>query len=370
MTRTMKPYRSGERIIVCPEIEAFGGAERVIVALLDWLGRRAIPHRLVVYYDHIGMARYMARTSNITVLAPWRSPLAKIAALRAYCSRLAANDPKPLMSGFQGALHASAAGLRGFHTLMHDTPSLFRNGERPPSVRQRITDHVVRRGLQSGGRTIVASEYLRAESARRYDTEIAVARMGGLPPAEDVRPRPVDGTLRMLSVCRLEANKRIDWIMQALADLEHGPDALSRRIGWQLDVVGQGSLLGHLRDLAARLGISARVAFHGFVDDGALNAMYRRSHLFLMPAVQGYGLPAVEALYRGVPVLLHRESGVSDILLDTPWCVVMEGGQDNLLPALRRSIETVLAGKHLTAPLPQIPTQADWAEQIVGLCGW
>jgi hypothetical protein len=48
----------------------------------------------------------------------------------------------------------------------------------------------------------------------------------------------------------------------------------------------------------------------------------------------------------------------------------MEGGQDNLLPALRRSIETVLAGKHLTAPLPQIPTQADWAEQIVGLCGW
>ena len=35
-----------------------------------------------------------------------------------------------------------------------------------------------------------------------------------------------------------------------------------------------------------------------------------------MPAVQGYGIPAIESLQRGIPVLLHRESGVSDILLE------------------------------------------------------
>jgi glycosyltransferase involved in cell wall biosynthesis len=368
------PYRSGERVIVCTEVEAFGGAERLVIALLDWLGACAIPHRLVVYHDHIGMARYAAHDPRVTVLAPSRTPISKIAALRTYCSTLTAGDPKPLMSGFQSALHASAAGLKGFHTLMHDTPSLFGTDARhtlvPPFLRRRASNFVIKRGLRSGGKTIVASDYLKAESERLYHTETVIARPGGLPAASGFHPRVAEGRLRMLSVCRVEANKRIDWLLWALAYLEHDGDALSRRIDWRLDIVGQGSLIAQLRNLAMRLGIGNRVAFHGFVDDTTLEAMYGQAHLFLMPAVQGYGIPAIEALHRGIPVLLHRDSGVSDILLDTPWCVVMEGGQDNVAPALRRSIETVLAGKHLNVMLPHLPTQSDWAEQVVGLCGW
>ena len=34
-------------------------------------------------------------------------------------------SPQPLLSGYQPALHATLAGMRGFHDLMHDTPSLF-----------------------------------------------------------------------------------------------------------------------------------------------------------------------------------------------------------------------------------------------------
>jgi glycosyltransferase involved in cell wall biosynthesis len=237
-------------------------------------------------------------------------------------------------------------------------------------MRRRATHYVLRRGLRRGGRLIVASDYLAAESQRLYHSDIAIARLGGLPPADGFRPRVVEGELRMLSVCRLEENKRIDWILRALAHLDHDGAALNGRIDWRLDVVGHGSHLEQLRALAQRLGIADRVAFHGFVDDATLNVMYGRSHLFLMPAVQGYGLPAVEALYRGIPVLLHRDSGVSDILLDTPWCVVMEDGEAALVPALKRSIEIVLAGGHLRAALPRLPTQTEWADQVIGLCGW
>jgi len=30
----------------------------------------------------------------------------------------------------------------------------------------------------------------------------------------------------------------------------------------------------------------------------------------------------------------------------------------------------VLAGRHLQQPLPELPTEDGWAEQVAKLCGW
>jgi len=89
-----------------------------------------------------------------------------------------------------------------------------------------------------------------------------------------------------------------------------------------------------------------------------------------MPAVQGYGIPAIESLQRGIPVLLHRESGVSDILLDTPWATVLTGSEENLTSALRSAIDGVLQGRHHSVAQPNLPTEDTWAEQVALLCGW
>jgi glycosyltransferase involved in cell wall biosynthesis len=125
-----------------------------------------------------------------------------------------------------------------------------------------------------------------------------------------------------------------------------------------------------MRGLAQALGVDGRVRFAGYVSDDELEALYAEAHLFLMPAVQGYGIPAVEALARGVPVLLHRDSGVSDILLDTPWATVIEGGEEGMLPGLERAIAGVLRGVQLAIAPPELPTEDAWAERVAGLCGW
>jgi len=174
----------------------------------------------------------------------------------------------------------------------------------------------------------------------------------------------------MLSVCRVEANKRLDWVLRALATLEAQALPLSQRVYWSLDVVGDGSLIGSLREMAEALGIGGRVRFHGFVADAALEEMYDAAHLFVMPAVQGYGIPAVEALERGIPVLLHRESGVSDLLLETEWATVISGDEAGMEDRLREAMEKVVSGRHFSAPLPVLPTEDEWAEQVAGLCGW
>jgi glycosyltransferase involved in cell wall biosynthesis len=122
--------------------------------------------------------------------------------------------------------------------------------------------------------------------------------------------------------------------------------------------------------MAAGLGISSRVHFHGFLSDEALGKLYDLAHLFLMPAIQGYGIPAIESLQRGIPVLLHRESGVSDILLDTPWATVLTGGEPSMLPALRSAIDGVILAKHGSITQPQLPSEDEWAEKVARLCDW
>ena len=275
------------------------------------------------------------------------------------------------MSGLQPALHASLAGIRGFHTLMHDTPSLL--GDPPRRIRERlrrlVTNRALRRGLNSGGTTIVTSEYLKAECQHLWHPPVEIVRMGGIA-AKSFRPRAPGRQLRMLSVSRVEANKRIDWLLGALAEMEERTPALSERTDWVLDIVGGGSLVDPLAEMSRQLGLKDRVAFHDFIDDTRLEAFYDQADLFLMPARQGYGIPAAEALSRGIPVLLHRESGISDVLQDTPWATVMEGGQDRTADALDRAVTRVLSQNHLNTPLPDLPTEDAWAEQVAHICGW
>ncbi len=351
-----------------------GGAERSILALARWLYEHELPAHLVCYTDSVGLERFATHPLTVLQLRPRMSAVPKIRALGRYLrSRVAA--PAPLLSGYQPALHAAAAGVPGFHTLMHDTPSLFSNAADTASLKRRlsrtISDRITAHGLRSGGTTIVTSEYLRDETRRVFGVEAAIARMGGLASVHTFRPRPiVHNRIRMLSVSRIESNKRIDWLLRAFASLEQRPRPLSTEIDWHLDVAGKGAQLAQLGALADQLDLGPRIHFHGFVSDDQLQHLYDDADLFLMPAVQGYGIPAIESLQRGIPILLHRDSGVSDILLDTPWATVFNGDVPALAPALEHAIDSVRQGRQLQAPLPHIPTEDQWAGQVARLCHW
>jgi glycosyltransferase involved in cell wall biosynthesis len=364
------------RPIVITEIEQFGGAERSLLALARWLHQRNIPAHIVTYIDHCNLASYATFPLTVVELQPKPGALRKIAALRGHFKVRPPQLPQPLLSGYQPALHATLAGLRGFHTLMHDTPTLFADEEsRSAAARLRIalSNRIIGHGLRSGGNTLVTSEYLRAECRKDFHVEAHIVRMGGLTandPATPFHLRPVTTQLHMLSVCRVDSNKRIDWIIRALAELERATPSLSSRIDWRLDLAGQGPLIAPLTALAASLGISRRIHVHGFVPDNELQRLYDQAHLFLMPAVQGYGIPAIESIAHGIPVLLHRDSGVSDILLDTPWATVFTGGEENMPPALNSAIDGVLEARHHPVPPPHLPTEDEWAAEVARLCHW
>jgi glycosyltransferase involved in cell wall biosynthesis len=361
------------RPLFIAEIEQLGGAERSFLALSGWLHRRGLPHYFLTYRDGCQIAQYATHPVEVVALEPVGGVRAKVAALKQHFAARGESPLKPLLSGYQPALHATLAGLRGTHCIMHDSVSLFGDESvrtLKGRIRMAVSNAIIGWGLRSGGKTIVTSEFLRAECLKDFGVHAELARMGGFGRSGAPVVRPVEGELRMLSVCRIEGNKRIDWILRSLAALEMGAMRLSSRVNWQLDLAGKGPLLGELTQMAAELGIADRVHFHGFVPDASLAVMYDRAHLFLMPAIQGYGIPAIESLQAGIPVLLHRESGVSDLLLDTPWATVLYGDESTMLPALTAAIDGVMTGAHDGVAQPALPTEDSWAERVAMLCGW
>jgi len=71
---------------------------------------------------------------------------------------------------------------------------------------------------------------------------------------------------------------------------------------------------GELVALASRLGIQDRISFAGFVSDDDLVQLYNQAALFVYPSkYEGFGLPVLEAMACGVPVVTSRCSSLPEV---------------------------------------------------------
>jgi glycosyltransferase involved in cell wall biosynthesis len=71
-----------------------------------------------------------------------------------------------------------------------------------------------------------------------------------------------------------------------------------------------------LAALAGELGLGADVGFPGLVDDADLPAVYGGAALYVQPSLEeGFGLPALEAMACGVPVISTDVGGTPEVVL-------------------------------------------------------
>lgn len=382
-----------DRIIFVPFIHAFGGVERLILALSRFLHEHGLPHTVACFNETIGFAAYAEWPMPVHELTPRRNPVSEGWALNRYLRAAhAAGSPTPLLFDLKGAFYAGMFPASGYHLHLTDPPSLlpsevskfafslrraypsFREEVRPSltkMVRGEVVHRINRRGASNALSVIVMTNTIAEELHTLYSLEAKIVRPGVRMPSSPLLTRAqAGGNVRMLSVCRLEPNKRLDWIVNALAGLESSADPLSEKIDWTLDLVGEGSQREKLQNLAAQRGIAERVVFHGRVSDARVEELFANAGLFLMPAVQGYGLPALEALARGVPVIVHRESGVSEILKGTPWVQIIEDGTEDLGSAISIMVNRLYSHELEKTPVPAFPTETDWAHEICTHCKW
>lgn len=81
-------------------------------------------------------------------------------------------------------------------------------------------------------------------------------------------------------------------------------------------VAGSGDMERQMMLEAAYLGIGDHVLFVGFLRGADLHAAYRAADLFVMPSVsEPFGLTPLESIIAGAPVLISKQSGVSEVLV-------------------------------------------------------
>jgi glycosyltransferase involved in cell wall biosynthesis len=77
-----------------------------------------------------------------------------------------------------------------------------------------------------------------------------------------------------------------------------------------------------LRTEAARLGLERAVAFPGYVSDEDLEGLYAAASVFVFPSLnEGFGLPVLEAMARGVPVVTSASASLPEVAGDAALLV-------------------------------------------------
>ncbi|MCM3874373.1 MAG: glycosyltransferase [Pyrinomonadaceae bacterium] len=115
---------------------------------------------------------------------------------------------------------------------------------------------------------------------------------------------------RLIIVCRQDREKGTGVVIQSL------PLILKNHPKVSLDVVGDGASLVEFRSLAASLGVSDRVEFHGKLDHVAVVNLLKQADLFCYPTTASEGFPKVvlEALACGLPVITTRVSVLPELI--------------------------------------------------------
>lgn len=154
--------------------------------------------------------------------------------------------------------------------------------------------------------TTVLSESKRLFTNAR-NTAARLAQFNGVVAEPLYHPPPLAGRLTsgprgdyVLSVGRLEANKRVDLVVRALAHVR----------GVRLVVVGDGPLRASLEEIAAQAGVSDRVTWTGGVEVQTLVDLYAGALGVVFPPFdEDYGYVTLEAFLARRPVITTSDAG-------------------------------------------------------------
>jgi teichuronic acid biosynthesis glycosyltransferase TuaC len=206
------------------------------------------------------------------------------------------------------------------------------------AVRDSAGAEAVARGLRAA-RLVLANSHGIAELSRSCGAgETRVVHLGADLPSVP-RPHRREGPPTLVTVGHLVARKRHADVVRALAVLGHAHPTL------RYAIVGEGPERIALEGLAARLGVAARVEFHGQLPPAQAVEHAQRCTLFVMPSTEeAFGVAYVEAMAGGVPAIGCRgEPGPEEIAAAGDGMVLVPPGD---VERLTQRIDELLSDPH------------------------
>lgn len=171
----------------------------------------------------------------------------------------------------------------------------------------------------------IANSTFVAERIRRfYDREASV-----------IHPF-VDGAFLAAPVT--EARDEFHLVISALVPYKRVEVAVeaAKRAGRQLVVVGDGPMLGQLRESAP-----PGVEFRGRIARSELIELLVRARSLILPGIEDFGITPLEAMACGTPVVALGDGGVLDSVSDGVTGILVRGGDPDDFAAALDAVERI-----------------------------
>jgi alpha-1,3-rhamnosyl/mannosyltransferase len=241
------------------------------------------------------------------------SPLFKQHALRNYANHVF-HGPNYYLPPFQGPSVCT------FHDL-----SVFTWAHCHPPERVRFMRKEIALTLKRADMLITDSEYTRQEVASYFNWPLEKIRSVPLACSSDFRLRTPDELIAVLAkhnlklagyslyVGTIEPRKNLETLLDAYALLPQ-----SMRQQWPLVITGYRGWRSEQLHARIEAAVTAGWArYLGFVDAKELPLLYAGARLFVFPSLyEGFGLPILEAMASGVPVVCSNASTLPEVAGD------------------------------------------------------
>lgn len=212
---------------------------------------------------------------------------------------------------FPAGLAVSAA--RGVPLVVHVHSTEFdRSGT---NIDQRIYD-IERRGMHAAMRVIAVSHMTKATICNQY---------GVSPDRVDVVYNAIEtngnGSFDQEKY-KIHTEEKIVLFLGRMT-MQKGPEYFLAAAKKVLEVyqnvkfvmAGSGDLMRRTVEMATAMGIGHKVLFTGFLKHQDVDRVMKMADLYVMPSVsEPFGIAPLEAMNNEVPVLISKQSGVSEVL--------------------------------------------------------
>jgi len=240
------------------------------------------------------------------------SEIQRYAALAAEIARNEAFDVVHAHDWMTFPAGLAVAGIKGVPLVVHVHSTEFdRSGQ---NVNQQIYD-IERRGMHGAIKVIAVSHLTRNICAHHYGVDPGKVEV--VYNAIDLNGNGFDE-----EKYKIHKDEKIVLFLGRIT-MQKGPEyflAAAKKVLEVMDNVkfvmaGSGDMIRRIVEMAAAMGIGHKVLFTGFLRGGDVEKVFKMADLYVMPSVsEPFGIAPLEAMSHDVPVLISKQSGVSEVL--------------------------------------------------------
>lgn len=205
----------------------------------------------------------------------------------------------------------AAKELTGKPLVVHVHATSFDRGTED-QIDSRVYD-IEKRGMMAADKVIAVSDLTRNIVINKYGIDpekvVTVHNAVDFSGRENVKVERGVRDKVVTFLGRITFQKGPEYFIEAAAKV------LKRIDGVRFVMAGSGDMMNRCIRYVARLGISDRFHFTGFLRGAEVQKMFAMSDVYIMPSVsEPFGISPLEAMRSGVPAVISNQSGAAEVL--------------------------------------------------------